>query len=121
MIFIPPETQKLLLNTNENATFFCQASGINVYWLINDAAVEGTGNADLKLIGWIFNETIDYDTDGERNNIHNLTLQIPSIIANNSTKVRCAAVIHNPELSDPAYLLIKGMFTGEFACSYTVP
>ena len=66
------------------------------------------GNSTLREMGWRFNETIIVDTILERNNIHNLTLQIPSRIKFNNTKISCLGSVHDPAISDPAYLIIKG-------------
>lgn len=91
------------------ATFFCQATGVNAYWLIKGETVPANGDDDFKGRGWIFEEAIDLDTDGARSNVHNLTLKVPSDIDNNNTEIRCAGVIHAPAVSDTAFLIIKGI------------
>ena len=108
-IRIAPQTQHLLLNVDRTATFFCQAVGIDAFWSINDATVLAHGNSDLINKGWRFNETLVPDTAYERDNIHNLTLQIPSNIEFNGTKIRCISSVHDPAYSDPVYLIIKGI------------
>ena len=83
------------------ATFFCQASGVNAFWLINGTTVESEGSHDLKRMGWEF----------ERNNVFSLTLQIqiPAVVAFNNTKIGCVSVINSPGVSDSAYLIIQSM------------
>lgn len=110
-IRIPPQTQHLLLNVDQTATFFCQAVGIDAFWSIDNGIVPGHGNSTLKGKGWIFNETLILDTAIERRNIHNLTLHIPSNIEFNNTKIQCVSSVHDPAVSDPAYLIIKGTHT----------
>jgi hypothetical protein len=107
-IRIAPQTQHLLLNVDQTATFFCQTVGIDAFWTINDMTVFANGNSNLRGKGWRFNATLTPDTMFERNNIHNLTLQIPSHIEFNNTKIRCVSIIHDPAASDPVYLIIKG-------------
>ena len=70
------------------------------------------GTSTLREMGWKFNETLILDKTLERNNIHNLTLQIPSRIEFNNTKISCLGSVHDPAISDPVYLIIKG--TGTF-------
>lgn len=67
------------------------------------------GNSTLREMGWRFNQTLILDTTFERNNIHNLTLQIPSRIKFNNTKIRCLGSVHDPAISDTVYLIIKGI------------
>lgn len=69
------------------------------------------GNSTLIEKGWRFNEILIPDTMFERKNIHNLTLQIPSRIEFNNTKIRCVSSVHDPAVSDPVYLIIKGTCT----------
>jgi hypothetical protein len=107
-IRIAPQTQHLLLNVDQTATFFCQAVGIDAFWTINDMTVFASGSSTLREKGWRFNETLILDNIFERNNIHNLTLQIPSHIEFNNTKIRCISAVHDPAASDPVYLIIKG-------------
>ena len=73
--------------------------------------VFANGNSALREKGWRFNETIILDTTLERNNVHNLTLQIPSRIEFNNTKIGCLGSVHDPAISDPVYLIIKGTCT----------
>ena len=109
VIVIAPETQHVLLNDNERAIFFCQAVGDIAYWSINDNTIDGLGNNELKGQGWIFSETFVADPHGQRNNIHNLTLQIPSVIGNNNTRIRCVAIQRSPAFSDTVLLIVKGI------------
>ena len=74
--------------------------------------VLASGTSTLKEMGWRFNEILIPDTTLERNNIHNLTLKIPSRIEFNNTKISCLGSVHDPAISDPVYLIIKG--TGTF-------
>ena len=113
-IVIAPETQHHLLNDNERATFFCQAVGDTAHWLINGNTIDGLGNDDLKGNGWIFNETFVADPHNQRNNVFNLTLEIPPAIGNNNTQIRCVATQHSLAFSDPVLLIIKG------TCTYTL-
>ena len=115
-IRIPPQTQHLLLNVDQMATFFCQAVGIDAFWSIDDGIVPGHGSNTLIGKGWIFNETLILDTAIERKNIHNLTLHIPSNIEFNNTKIRCVSSVHDPAVSDPAYLIIKGTYPSLECC-----
>ena len=108
-ILIAPQTQHLLLGVDQTANFFCQAVGINAYWLIDGDTVPALGNNDWKGKGWMFNEIVDPDTTGERRNIHNMTLQIPSNTDFNNTRIQCLGVIHDPAVSDPVFLIIKGI------------
>ena len=110
-IVIAPETQHHLLNDNERATFFCQAVGDTAYWLVNGNTVDGLGNDDLKGNGWIFSEIYIADPHNQRNNVFNLTLEIPPAIGNNNTEIRCVATQHSPAFSDPVLLIIKGMLS----------
>lgn len=97
-----------MLGENENATFFCQASGAAVVWIVNNSTVLPEGNQTLKNKGWIFSETIDYHD--RRENVHNLTMKIPSDISYNNTNIKCAGGIHGVAFSDPAFLIIRGMY-----------
>ena len=72
--------------------------------------VLASGTSTLREMGWRFNETIILDTTFERNNINNLTLQIPSSIEFNNTKISCLGSVHDPAISDPVYLIIKGSY-----------
>ena len=111
-ILVAPQTQHLLLNSANQptmATFFCQASGVNSFWLINGTTVEGDGSRVLKQMGMNFIECIDLDFEFERNNVFSLTLQIPTVIAFNNTNIRCTSVINSPGVSGFAYLIIQGM------------
>ena len=103
-ILIAPQTQHALLNAEERATFFCQATGINVFWLINGETVVAAGDTTRINRGWIFNEVVDHS---QSDNVHNLTMEIPARIENNNTRVQCVGVIHDPVVSDPAYLIMK--------------
>lgn len=107
-IRIAPQSQHLLLNFDHTATFFCQAVGNDAYWSINGRTVPSEGNSSLREQGWTFNETLVEDP-GVRHNIHNMTLRIPSKIEFNNTRILCIGVIHDPEYSVPAFLIIKGI------------
>ena len=97
------------VNDDRMATFFCQTVGIDAFWSINDETVLAHGNSDLINRGWRFNETLIPDVLIEHNNICNLTLQIPSNIEFNNTKIYCISSVHDPAISDPVYLIIKGI------------
>ena len=90
------------------ATFFCQASGAAVFWSINNETVRPEGSQVLKMKGWVFEETLDHLEN--RQNIHNLTMKIPSDISYNNTNIKCAGVIHGVAVSAPAFLIIRGMY-----------
>lgn len=93
------------------ATFFCQAMGVNAYWFINNKTVSAEGNGfEPQGREWIFNKAVDLDTHTNRQHIYNLTVKIPSDIANNNTDIKCVGVIHDPAYSAPAFLIIKGMY-----------
>lgn len=106
-ILVAPQTQHVLLNGEENATFFCQAVGANAFWLINNNTVVPEGNSELIGKGWIFNETL---IQGQQNNIHNLTLMVPPVADFNNTEIRCIGAIHDPAYSDTVFLIIKGAY-----------
>lgn len=109
-ILIAPQTQHLLMGVDQTATFFCQAVGINAFWSINGETLPAHGNANWTRKGWTFHEIVDEDFFGERDNIHNMTLQIPSNIEFNNTQIVCIGVVHDPAFSDPAFLIIKGTY-----------
>ena len=106
-ILIAPQTQHALLNAEERTPFFCQASGANVYWYINGETVFAEGDAKRINQGWIFSEVVDHNVERQSENVHNLTVEIPAIMANNNTRVQCVGVIHDPAFSDPAYFIVK--------------
>ena len=106
-ILIAPQTQHALLNAEERATFFCQATGANVYWSINGETVFAEGDAKHINQGWIFTEDVNHNVQRQSENVHNLTMEIPTTLANNNTRVQCVGVIHDPAFSDPAYLIVK--------------
>ena len=115
-ILIAPQTQHALLNAEERAMFFCQATGINVFWLINDETVVAEGDETRKGNGWIFNEIVDHNVERQSENVHNLTMEIPARMEYNNTKVRCVGVIHDPAVSDPVYLIMKSESNSSYRC-----
>ena len=118
-ITIAPQTQYLLQNVDQTATFFCQAVGINSFWIIDSHTVPADGNNNLTNKGWMFTEVVHEDTAFERDNIHNMTLQIPSRIEFNNTQVQCLATKQNADLSDPVFLIIKGTCSCHWLCFCT--
>ena len=116
MILVAPQTQQALLNSNERATFFCQASGVNVFWIINGETVLADGDETLMSKGWTFSEVIDHSVQRQTENVHNLTVEIPAVMEFNNTKVQCAGVIHDPAASAPAYLIMKCESTSMHTC-----
>ena len=79
--------------------------------MINGATVPAQGNNEWIGQGWSFEEIVVPDTTGERRNIHNMTLEMPSNVEFNSTRIQCIGVIHDPAFSDPVFLIIKGIST----------
>ena len=106
-ILIAPQTQHALLNAEERATFFCQATGVNVFWSINGETVFADGDSTRIDQGWVFTEVVEHNVERQSENVHNLTMEIPAIMANNNTRVQCAGVIHDALFSDSAYLIVK--------------
>ena len=67
------------------------------------------GNQKLRNEGWIFEEMIHVTLEN-RENVHNMTLKIPSDISYNNTNIKCIGGVHSGAFSDPAFLIIRGMY-----------
>ena len=101
VINVPPETQ--YANLSGSATFYCRATGINAYWIINGNLHRTENRTDNSYVFTVITEDLN---DG--NIVHDIFVTIPATVGNNQTAVMCASQLNFFTFSPPVQLIIYG-------------
>ena len=103
-INVAPVTQRVNLSDSNHATFYCRAmTNINTKWFINGASFD---SRNYSINAYLFSEVI------ERENIHDMYLEVPASVQNNLTRIQCAVIIdHEVLVSQPAILIVQGKYS----------
>ena len=110
-IYAPPTYYTI---QNQSITFYCEAIGNNVFWLIDEETVPKEGNTQLMDKGFIFDFTDpepDPMGDGHVYIFHN-TLRLSTLIEHNNTAIHCLVLVgnHQPVVSNSVEILVRGEF-----------
>ncbi len=84
-----------------------------MHWVIKDVVISHSNEPTYEGRGFVFNGTRVIINEYE--SLYNLTLHVPSIDANNNTKIECLTMGDQTSQSKPAYLIVLGKFC--FLCA----